>query len=183
MHPFYKEDVKKQEVIEEYDKLVASYNGEQIKFKNWNLEEGTPGSAPQSYVKTSDFTDGATAFASDEKAFKGDMSLNIKDTTTTATAGYSTTLIPYDFKSNYVVIIPLFLSSGRTSIDIAYYDVDGIYLGRDVYNETPGVGVWNIMKYTVKPLYKGAKYLRIRCYTSEYWMSDSYYDEITVIKY
>ena len=183
MHPVYKEDVKKQEVIDEYEKLVSSYNGEQIKFKNWNLEEGEVGGTPSGFVKTSDFTDGATAMLSEEKAFKGDKSLNIKDTSTTATAGFSTTLIPYNYKDNYVVIVPLFLSSGRTSIDIGYYDVDGIYLGRDVYNETPGVGVWNIMKYTVKPIYKGAKYLRIRCYTSEYWMSDSYYDEITVIKY
>lgn len=183
MHPFFKEDLKKQDVIEEYDSMVSSCGGEQIKFKNWNLEEGKTGEAPSAFVKTSDFTNGATAMLSEEKAFVGDKSLNIKDNSTTATAGYSTPLIPYDYKSNYTVIIPLFLSSGRTSIDIAYYDVDGMFLGRDVHNETLGVGVWNLMKYSVKSLYKGAKYLRIRCYTTEYWMSDSYYDEITVIKH
>ena len=183
MHPLFNEDMKKSEVVEEYEKLVNSYNGEQIKFKNWNLEEKSLDGMVTGFVKTSDFTDGATASVSVERAFKGEKSLNVKDISTTATAGYSTTLIPYSYKDNYAVIIPLFLSSGRTSVDIGYYDADGIYLGRDVHNETPGIGVWNIMHYKVKPMFKSAKYLRIRCYTTEYWMSDSYYDEITVIKY
>lgn len=183
MHPSFNEDAKKSEIVEEYEKLVNSYNGEQIKFKNWNLEEKSFDGMVTGFVKTSDFTDGATASVSVERAFKGEKSLNVKDISTTATAGYSTTLIPYSYKDNYAVIIPLFLSSGRTSVDIGYYDADGIYLGRDVHNETPGVGVWNIMHYKVKPMFKSAKYLRIRCYTTEYWMSDSYYDEITVIKY
>lgn len=183
MHPLYKEETAKEDAVDLYNKTVASYNGEQIKFNNWNFEEKSSEGTVKGYVKTNDFTQGCTAGVTNTRAFAGTQSLNVNDISTTASVGYSTTLIPYTYADNYAVIIPLFLSSGRTSIEIAYYDVDGTYLGRDVHNEEPGHNVWNIMNYEVPKLFKGAKYLRIRLYTSEYWLSDSYYDEITVIKY
>ena len=183
MHPRYKEEISKADDIALYERKVAAFNGEQIKFKNWNFEDKTEGDRVPGYIKTTDFTNGATAYVSDERAFVGEQSLNINDTSTTATAGYASSLIPYSHKDDYAVVIPLYISSGRTSIEIAFYDVDGVYLGRDVHNETPEVGMWNIMSYKVPKLFKSAKYIRIRCYTTEYWMSDSYYDEITVIKY
>ncbi len=183
MHSKFTEELSKGDIVAQYQEIVSSYEGEQIKFKNWDFEEEASSDSVPGYVKINDFIDGATAQISAERAFVGQQSLNITDTSTTATAGYSSSLIPYSYKDDYAVIIPLYLSSGRTSIEIAYYDVDGVYLGRDVHNETPEVGIWNIMTYKVPKSFKGASYIRIRCYTTEYWMSDSYYDEITVIKY
>jgi len=181
--PLYAEETNKKEAVEEYYKLVESYGGEQIKFTNWNLEEKIISNGITGFVKSNDFAPGCSAKVTGTRSFIGNQSLNIKDISTVSATGYSTTLIPYSYSDDYAVIVPLFLSSGRTTVEIAYYDVDGKYLGRDVHNEEPGHNIWNIMNYKVPKLFKGAKYLRVRCYTSEYWLSDAYYDEITVIKY
>lgn len=163
---------------------VNKLNGTVLSIPNSSFEEPFSESDPvPGFTSIAPFTENTSAQVSTDRAFTGKQSLKIVDKSTTAMVGYSSDYIPIDKTKNHTLFTPLYLESGRTSVGIYYYDSKKTLLGRTLFNEEPGTQQWNLLESIIPMTYRAAAYIKIHLYTSEYWVSDCYYDDITLVEY
>ena len=116
---------------------------------------------------------------SSEQAASAPNSLKLTDAATNETVALQSDPIPVKPGTEYMADVKLYLESGRTLASFRFYDADGRELYTDSLQVTAGHGQWQTLRMSgIAP--EGAAYARIVLFCSNYWMTVSYYDDVSV---
>lgn len=179
----YNSQVSYEEGMVIYNGIIDKLNGRRIEIPNSDFEEPPTDDDPvPNFTPYTEFVGENAAYVTNERAFSGEQSLKVIDTSREHASGYVSEFIPVDSSKKLKLVTPLFIDEGGTSILITTYDENKKLIANHHFDNKPPVGVWNFIESDI-PLKASEKFIKISLYTTPYWVSISYYDNLTLIEY
>ncbi len=188
-HKYYlKTSVVDETVMEQgkkdYQQLLAKTGGKRIEIPNQSFEKTEGDGIPANFTRITgeNYDPESMVSVSSFIALDGENALHLQDNSGEMGAGYQSELVEIDPSKQYKLIVPLYVASGRTCMEVYTYNAEGKQLYRYANNYTPSVlGVWSFPEIEIG-MKGNPKYISVRIHNSALWQGDAYYDNLTLIE-
>lgn len=116
---------------------------------------------------------------SNEQFLTAPSSLKLTDTATNETVAVASDHVPVTAGTEYTANVNHYLESGRTLASFNFYDANNKQVGNTSLQITSGHGKWQTLEMK-KTAPEGAVYAKVVLFCSNFWMTASYYDDVSV---